>query len=253
VRTRISDDLAWLPFVVEHYVRVTGDASILDESAAFISMPALGADQHEWYDLPQPTDRRASVYEHCLLAIRHAATEGPHGLPLIGGGDWNDGMNRVGIGGTGESVWLGWFLIATLRAFADLASGRNDDHAATELRERADRYATAVEQHGWDGEWYRRAYFDDGTPLGSASSDECQIDSIAQSWSVLAGAGDRDRQRMAMQSLGRGVPHRAADATVRQGLDGSRLYPGIRARRARKRRAIHARGDLGGAGDGTSG
>ena len=201
VRTRISDDLAWLPFVVEHYVRVTGDATILDESAGFISMPALGADEHERYDLPQPTDQRASVYEHCLLAIRRAATEGPHGLPLIGGGDWNDGMNRVGIGGTGESVWLGWFLIATLRAFADLASERNDDHTATEMRERADRYAAAVEQHGWDGEWYRRAYFDDGTPLGSASSDECRIDSIAQSWSVLAGAGDPSRQRMAMQSL----------------------------------------------------
>ncbi len=201
VRTRISDDLAWLPFVVEHFVRVTGDATILDESAGFISMPVLADDQHERYDLPQPSNQTATVYEHCVLAIKRATTEGPRGLPLIGGGDWNDGMNRVGVGGKGESVWLAWFLIATLRSFAWLASQRNDDHTASEMRQRADRYAAAVEQHGWDGEWYRRAYFDDGTPLGSASNEECRIDSIAQSWSVLSGAGDPDRQRMAMQSL----------------------------------------------------
>jgi cyclic beta-1,2-glucan synthetase len=132
-----------------------------------------------------------------------ACTAGPHGLPLIGGGDWNDGMNRVGIEGRGESVWLGWFLIATLRGFAAQCERRADDATAAELRARADRYNGAVEAHGWDGEWYRRAYYDDGTPLGSASSDECRIDSIAQSWSVFSGAGDPARRRQAMRSLER--------------------------------------------------
>ena len=201
VRTRFSDDLAWLPFVVEHYVRVTGDRTVLDEQAGFITMRDLRPDEHEMYDLPQASEARASVYEHCLMALRKACTAGPRGLPLIGIGDWNDGMNRVGVEGRGESVWLGWFLTATLRAFATIAADRGDGDAATELRAIADRYAAAVEEHGWDGEWYRRAYFDDGTPLGSSQNDECRIDSIAQSWSVISGAGNPERQRRAMQSL----------------------------------------------------
>jgi cyclic beta-1,2-glucan synthetase len=201
VRTKFSDDLAWLPFVVEHYVRVTGDATVLDETAGFITMPPLRADQHEVYDLPQPSDKRASIYDHCILALRRACTTGDHGLPLIGIGDWNDGMNRVGVEGKGESVWLAWFLTSTLRSFAALVEGRGDAATAKEFRATADGYAAACEANAWDGEWYRRAYFDDGTPLGSATSEECRIDSIAQSWSVISGAGDAKRQRTAMQSF----------------------------------------------------
>jgi cyclic beta-1,2-glucan synthetase len=201
VRTRFSDDLAWLPYVVDHYVRVTGDSAVLDESVGFLSMRQLEPGEHEIYDLPGVTEERASVYEHCLRALRRACTSGAHGLPLIGGGDWNDGMNRVGVEGRGESVWLAWFLITTLRAFAHQAAARNDGTVAGELRGKADAYAAAVEAHGWDGAWYRRAYFDDGTPLGSRKNDECRIDSIAQSWSVISGAGHPVRQAQAMRSL----------------------------------------------------
>jgi cyclic beta-1,2-glucan synthetase len=201
VRTKFSDDLAWLPYVVDHYVRTTGDAAVLDEYVPFLSMRPLGPDEHEVYDLPQVTDEHGSVYEHCLRALRRACTTGSHGLPLIGAGDWNDGMNRVGVEGRGESVWLAWFLIGTLRSFAEHAESRGDAAVAAQFRRQADEYAGAVEAKGWDGEWYRRAYFDDGTPLGSRENDECRIDSIAQSWSVISGAGDPARQKQAMQAL----------------------------------------------------
>jgi cyclic beta-1,2-glucan synthetase len=200
VRTRFSDDLAWLPYVVEHYVRVTGDDAVLEEQVPFLSMRQLAPDEHEVYDLPQTSEERASVYEHCVRALRRACTTGEHGLPLIGIGDWNDGMSRVGIEGRGESVWLAWFLAATLRGFAEIVEARDLSLAAT-MRSQAAAYAAAAEQHGWDGAWYRRAYFDDGTPLGSSTNDECRIDSIAQSWSVISGAGDPARQAVAMQSL----------------------------------------------------
>jgi cyclic beta-1,2-glucan synthetase len=201
VRTRFSDDLAWLPWVVDRYVSVTGDASVLQEYVPFLAMRQLEPHEHDVYDLPQTTDEHGSIYEHCLRALRKACTRGPRGLPLIGSGDWNDGMSRVGIEGRGESVWLAWFLIATLRAFAIRADTWGDADVATDFRARADAYLAAVETHGWDGEWYRRAWFDDGTPLGSSESDECRIDAIAQSWSVISGAGRPDRQARAMRSV----------------------------------------------------
>jgi cyclic beta-1,2-glucan synthetase len=201
VRTRFSDDLAWLPYVVLQYLRVTGDTSVLEDYVPFVTMRELAPDEHELYDLPTITEEHASIYEHCRRALRRACTSGPHDLPLIGTGDWNDGMSRVGATGTGESVWLAWFLIQTLRGFAVLAESRGDAGEADDLRNWSDRYAAAVETAGWDGAWYRRAYYDNGAPMGSAGSAECQIDSIAQSWSVIAGVAPPARQAQAMAAL----------------------------------------------------
>lgn len=201
VRTRFSDDLVWLSFVVNHYIRVAGDPAILDEKSSYVKSRLLEPGEDELYEVPGISERVESVYDHCVLALRRACTAGMHGLPLIGGGDWNDGMNRVGIEGKGESVWLAWFLCNTLREFAGHSRARGDGAVADELIALADAYSEAVEATSWDGAWYRRAYYDDGAPLGSSANVECRIDAIAQSWSVISGAGDSARAAQAMQSF----------------------------------------------------
>ncbi|MDO8501882.1 MAG: hypothetical protein Q7S20_08555 [Gemmatimonadaceae bacterium] len=201
VRTRFADDLIWLPYVVNHYMRVVGDTSILDERTPYLKSRLLQSDEDELYEVPDVSECVESVYDHCVRALRRACTVGAHGLPLIGGGDWNDGMNRVGKEGKGESVWLAWFLCMTLREFAGHSRARGDHVAADEFTALANSYNEAVERTSWDGAWYRRAYYDDGAPLGSRDNAECRIDSIAQSWSVISGAGEPDRAVMAMQSF----------------------------------------------------
>jgi cyclic beta-1,2-glucan synthetase len=198
VRTMISDDVVWLAHAAAHFVKVTGDATVLDENVPFITGAALEPGQHDAFYTPQVSGEHASIYEHCSRALDLAiARTGVNGLPLFLGGDWNDGMNRVGEGGRGESVWLGWFLLATLNDFSPVAESRGDPKRATAWRKHAAALKTALETKAWDGGWYRRGTYDDGSPLGSHLSDECKIDSIAQSWSVLAG-GDKDRSASAM-------------------------------------------------------
>jgi cyclic beta-1,2-glucan synthetase len=199
IRTRFSDDYLWLPLAVSHYVSITGDVAILNEAIPYLRSPLLELHEDERYELPETSPLSEDLYGHCLRAIDHAFRCGEHGLPLMGSGDWNDGMNRVGIGGQGESVWLAWFLRVLLQEFIPLVEARGDASRAATYAAEAERLLNAVEQNAWDGSWYRRAYFDDGTPVGSAQNDECQIDSLAQSWSVVAG-GDVRRTRTAMQS-----------------------------------------------------
>ncbi len=200
VKTRISDNRIWLAFVVAHYLEVTGDVAVLDEQIPFLSGGPLAADAHEVFSAPAP-GASGSLFEHCVRALDSSLAIGSHGLPLFGAGDWNDGMNRVGAAGRGESVWLGWFLYATLIKFAPIADGRGESDTAANWRKHAFAVQQAIEREAWDGDWYRRGYFDDGTPLGSVTSDECRIDSIAQSWAVISGAGDRERILRAMSAV----------------------------------------------------
>ncbi|HEU4532371.1 MAG TPA: hypothetical protein VFR59_14345, partial [Steroidobacteraceae bacterium] len=176
-------------------------AAVLDEMLPFLEGQALQPGEHDVYFQPSVSDETASLFEHCARALDGSLTSGPHGLPLIGTGDWNDGMNRVGEHGRGESVWLGWFLHATLTAFTPLARARGESERVARWHAHADSLRTALERAGWDGAWYRRAYFDDGTPLGSAQNEECRIDSIAQSWSVISGAADPVRAAQAMSAV----------------------------------------------------
>jgi len=201
IRTRVSDDRLWLSYVVAHYVEVTGDLRVLDETIPFLEGPALLEGEHDAFFQPMVSDEKATLFEHCARALDQSLARGSHGLPLIGTGDWNDGLNRVGAQGKGESIWLGWFLHAVLSRFARLADDRDEHARAVNWRRHTAALSEALEREGWDGDWYRRAYFDDGTPLGSASSGECRIDSIAQSWSVISGAADPTRAARAMAAV----------------------------------------------------
>jgi cyclic beta-1,2-glucan synthetase len=207
VRTRFSDDRLWLVYAALRYIEATGDSGVLDEHASFLTQRLLGPDEHDVYERPSVTSETASLYDHCLRALAISLGVGAHGLPLMGTGDWNDGMNLVGAEGKGESVWLGWLLVSLLRPFAAVAAARGDQAHADDFLQRAAALAPAIE-NAWDGEWYRRAYFDDGTPLGSSENAECQIDAIAQSWSVLSGAGDPARAVKAMDAVDRRLVRR---------------------------------------------
>ncbi len=228
VRTHFSDDYLWLPYATCRYVLATGDTGVLDEPVHFLEGRELNPEEEAYYDQPQRSAEKASLYEHCVRSIKHGLRFGEHQLPLMGCGDWNDGMNLVGRDGRGESVWLAWFLYDNLRLFAGLARGRGDEAFAGVCAEQASLLRNNIEVNAWDGGWYRRAYFDDGTPLGSSGNDECQIDSISQSWAVISGGGDPARARQAMEAVDKRLVRR--DARLIQLLappfDKSDLEPG---------------------------
>jgi cellobiose phosphorylase len=201
VRTRITDDLYFLPLAVHHYVTTTGDTALIDQIVPFIKSPVLREGQEEDFNLPATSEQTGTIYEHCVRALKHGYRLGAHGLPLMGTGDWNDGMNKVGAHGKGESVWNGWFFVTVLNAFSSLAKRLGQENDAAWCRERAESLRTSLEANAWDGAWYRRAYFDDGTPLGSAQNDECQIDAIPQAWAVISGVAKPERIRSAMDAV----------------------------------------------------
>jgi cellobiose phosphorylase len=201
VRTHFSDDYLWLPYVTCRYVSSVADTGVLDENIPFLEARPVKPDEESYYDLPNKSEETATLYQHCVRAIERGLKFGAHGLPLMGCGDWNDGMNLVGKDGHGESVWLAFFLYDVLTQFAKLARSRNDPAFADRCESQAKQLQTNIELHAWDGGWYRRAYFDNGEPLGSATNPECQIDSMPQSWSVISGAGEPQRSRQAMTAV----------------------------------------------------
>ena len=200
-RTRFSDDLLWLPYVTSEYIRIVGDSKILSEQVPFVTDSQLNDSHDERYGVPSVTDFTATLFEHCVRAIEKSLNVGVHGLPLMGSGDWNDGMNTVGNKGHGESVWLGWFLIDVLDKFAPICKLMGESEKAKKYKKHSEKLLESIEKNAWDGNWYKRAYFDNGTPLGSVQNSECKIDSISQTWSVISEAGNPERMLQAMRSL----------------------------------------------------
>jgi cyclic beta-1,2-glucan synthetase len=228
IRTRFSDDLLWLPFVTIDYIKNTGDYSILKEEAGFLKDEPLSDGEDERYKISEASEEKATIYEHCVRAIERGLKFGPHNIPLMGSGDWNDGMSEVGNKGRGESVWLGWFLYDILEDFKELSRYMEDDEKYKRYEEMTHYIRENIEANAWDGSWYRRAYFDDGTPLGSVQNDECQIDSLAQSWGVISGAASKSRALTAMDALEKHLvkEDKGIILLLTPAFDNSKLEPG---------------------------